>query len=125
MPFQMEIDHGRKLVRIIGSGAATMPERHDCIRDVLRDVRSGDPYNAIINVANVTTAPTEQDRMMIGMLVSKLMTHLKGKLAIVNSRPGHILISAFIAFDAEGRNLPVRTFLTEMEAMSWFTPHDT
>jgi hypothetical protein len=95
-----------------------MKERDDCVNRIIHDQSIDSKHHILIDVCEVTNSPSPDDLPLIVSLIEILQSKFKGRVAILNTRVGHVTFTHLITLSACcGDN--VQAFQTENEAREW------
>ena len=101
------------VLRIVGEGPISIKDRIDFFAELQAD------KSLIVTVSDITTTPTIQDVGAIAGFAGQLLARFSGKLAIVNSRAGHVTISHIVGMRADDGSDRVRVYMSDEAALTW------
>ena len=107
------------LIVLTGSGLVTTADRIDCVQRMFKDQGLPGKVTVLIDVCRVANPPGENELLFIGILLKRLQSRFRSRIAIVNSTVGHLTFSHLIAFSTETDKETVNAFDSEKEARQW------
>jgi hypothetical protein len=119
MPFEYTLSSDKTLLTIRGAGGASMADRHSCVQKILKDSTLPSSCDIVIDVDNVSGAPSSSELREIAYLIDVLHKRFAKRVAILNGRVGHVTTSQVIALLTESAS--VRAFLTVDEMKEWLS----
>lgn len=105
------------LVVLRGEGTVSMSERLAIVEQILADPVLPVAASVLIDVTDVDRSNETPDIEAITSLVQKLRLRFRGRVAIVNSAVGHMLVSYLVALAIDDPN--VKAFVSNTEARPW------
>lgn len=117
MAYEFGYEPQDALVVIRGSGVASMPERLAVLERILADPSLPATASVLIDVTEVDRSTETPDIEAITNLVRKLRDRFRGRIAIVNSAVGHVMVSYLVALAIDDSS--VRAFVSQTEARPW------
>jgi hypothetical protein len=121
MPFGYTVNRTCSIITITGSGTVTMAERYDCVQRLMQDRALDKEHHVLIDVSQVDNSPTVDELTAIVALVERMQAKFGGRVAILNTRIGHVSITDIIALSVYRGRDRVQAFLSESEARAWLT----
>src|SRR5581483_6472731 len=119
MALEYSYDAQARLVRIVGRGAVSVDDRIHLVGRLLDDPDLPTPAAVLIEVSGVTNAPTAEEVHVIAMLIERLQSRFRGRVAIVNVTVGHVTLSHLVSFSVGDGDGQARVFASEAEAREW------
>ena len=119
MPCDYAVDHPARMLTITGDGAVSMEERRKCVHRIMGDLSLKGKYHLLINMDRATVSPTADEIPLVSLLIDQLKMKLNGRVAIYNTRVGHVTTSHLVAHTANGISDRVKAFFDENEARNW------
>lgn len=104
---------------MVGEEAVSMSDRRIFFAKLHADESLPSNLGVIVNVQGITNTPTVEEVEVIGRFVGQMLARLKGTLAIVNTRTGHVTISHIVAMLAGEDSDRVRVCMNEDIALAW------
>jgi len=117
MPFRYHIDASNSLVVVTGSGLATMEQRRQVIGEMMEssNIAAGTRFLFLVGDVQNNVAPAEMAEVQ--QLILRLHCVFGGRIAIVNTHPGHVTTTVMVTIMAG--NQSIRSFMDEQEARQW------
>ena len=119
MALDISYDDASGLLRIVGSGVVTMEDRRKCFGHIFSAPEYAAARHVLINASEITNAPMDGDMPGMVNIVKSVRSRFPGRMAIVNSRAGHVTVSNIIAISSDPVDLSVKVFFTEGDALVW------
>lgn len=107
------------MLRIVGSGVVTMEDYTECFRRVFTAPEYAATRHILFNVSGITSPLMDGDVSGILTIIKSIRLRIPGRMAIVNTRVGHVTISHIIALSSDPTQRSVRAFLVEEDAQAW------
>lgn len=119
MAIEYFYDPQKLLISIVCRGVISIDDRIYFVRRLFDDPNLPEQASILINVNEVTNAPTKEEIGMIGLLIEKLLSRFCGRVALVNSMIDHVLCSHFVLFNVVKGHSKTRVFASRSEARDW------
>lgn len=119
MALDLTYDDASAMLTISCSGVVTLEDRIECFRHVFSAPEYAALRHLLVNVSEVTNAPMDGDLAGVINVLKGVRARIPGRIAVVNSRAGHVTISNLIAMSADPVDLSVKVFLAEEGALTW------
>jgi hypothetical protein len=119
MPYEHVVDHNNRIVVVRGSGEGSLAEIADSSGRLLEDPAIGVDYRIMVVVDDIELFPSHEEMLSIVSLLKCVRSRVRGKCAIVTSRPGRFTTALLIAFAADTGSGDVQAFTSEAEARAW------
>lgn len=117
----MSLEYGYEpqdsLVVIRGAADVTMAERLTIVEKIVTDSSLPTSASILIDVTEVDRANESPDIEAYTDLVRRLRARFRGRIAIVNSAVGHMMVSYLVALAIDDSS--VRAFVSQHDARPW------
>ncbi len=117
MGYEYRYEPQDALLIIRGSGAVSMAVRLAIVEQILSDPSLPATASVLIDVTEIDRTNESPDIDTIANLVRKLRSRFRGRVAIVNSAVGHVMVSYLVAMAMDDSG--VRAFTRNTEARPW------
>ena len=121
MPLTYSLDFEQKLVTIIGTGDVTMKERHAAVNELMNHAAPDGHWHCLLLVSGITNHLQADEIFEAGFLLNRLKSRFYGRLAIVDTRAGHVTLTNLVAMTATnmGADNTLRSFMSKDAARIW------
>lgn len=119
MPVTTVYDVGAKLIHLYGEGVVSMEDRRRWVGQVFKNPEYSSEADILVDVCQVSNAPEGAEYLLVAELIKLLRSRFSGRIAILNTRAGHVTTSNLIALTADLSQKFVRVFYEEEAARAW------
>lgn len=119
MALEYSFDASARLIRIVGRGAVSVESRVHLVRGLLGDTALPAVASVLIDVSEVTNAPDADDVRTIGMLIERMITRFRGRVAVVTASVGHVTLSHLVSLSVGDGVSGAQSFTSQSAARAW------
>jgi hypothetical protein len=121
MPATIEFDRERRIMIVTVTGSRTITDAAGVLGEMMGDPQLGPDCGILADFRRLGTVPTEEETRDLFELYSASGLILKYRIAVLVTRPVHLVIASMITLRASFAGSRLRVFFDRESAERWLT----